>query len=128
MISVASTSIVNRSGTPSSSQNRARALACASRTASNIPSRRDLLDHPERRRVRRHRPEQHFLLTSRNETRDAFAARHFYGYRASITHHPQGETSKLYRALRGRLCAQLGVVLFAAALVAAVFPLRSQLW
>jgi hypothetical protein len=31
-------------------------------------------------------------------------------------------TESLYRALRGRLSAQLGVVLFAAALVAAVFP------
>lgn len=37
-------------------------------------------------------------------------------------------TESLYRALRARLSAQLGVVLFAAALVAAVFPLRSQLW
>ncbi|MGO9976369.1 MAG: response regulator transcription factor [Solirubrobacteraceae bacterium] len=37
-------------------------------------------------------------------------------------------TESLYRALRGRLYAEVGVVLFAAALVAAVFPLRSQLW
>jgi DNA-binding CsgD family transcriptional regulator len=34
----------------------------------------------------------------------------------------------LYRALRRRLAAEIGVVLYAAALVAAVFPLRSQLW
>jgi DNA-binding CsgD family transcriptional regulator len=37
-------------------------------------------------------------------------------------------TESLYRALRGRLCTEVGVVLFATALVAAVFPLRSQLW
>jgi hypothetical protein len=36
-MSVASTSIVNRSGTPRRSQNRSRALACAARTASNRP-------------------------------------------------------------------------------------------
>jgi hypothetical protein len=113
--------------------------------------RPDPLDHPERGRVRRHRPEQHALLTSHAQVRDALAAvgehhrelpdhhprvmtttalleprqtqrqrarepdlprdptnqrrtrvrhqprsvrRHLYGYRASITHHPQGETSK----------------------------------
>jgi DNA-binding CsgD family transcriptional regulator len=37
-------------------------------------------------------------------------------------------TESLYRALRRRLAAEVGVVLYAAALVAAVFPLRSQLW
>ncbi len=37
-------------------------------------------------------------------------------------------TEWLYRALRRRLAAEAGVVLYAAALVAAVFPLRSQLW
>jgi len=37
VISVASTSIVNRTGTPRRSQNRSRALACAERTASNSP-------------------------------------------------------------------------------------------
>ena len=109
---------------------------------------RDPVDHPKRRRVRRHRPEQHVLLTDRTEVRHALAtighhhheiANHparvmtatplldrsqpqrqrlrephlvsdlgheraarmrdqtrsvrcdFYGYRASITHHPQGE-------------------------------------
>jgi DNA-binding CsgD family transcriptional regulator len=37
-------------------------------------------------------------------------------------------TERLYRALRRRLAVEIGVVLYAAALVAAVFPLRSQLW
>jgi DNA-binding CsgD family transcriptional regulator len=37
-------------------------------------------------------------------------------------------TESLYRALRRRMAAEVGVVLYAAALVAAVFPLRSQLW
>lgn len=37
-------------------------------------------------------------------------------------------TERLYRALRRGLAAEVGVVLYAAALVAAVFPLRSQLW
>ena len=37
VISVASTSIVNRSGAPCSSQNRSRARACAARSASSSP-------------------------------------------------------------------------------------------
>jgi hypothetical protein len=37
VISVASTSIVNRSGAPDNSQNRSRACACAQRTPSSIP-------------------------------------------------------------------------------------------
>jgi hypothetical protein len=109
---------------------------------------RDPVDDPERRRVRRHLPEQRILLTDRTQIRDALAAvdqhhrqvpdhparvmtttplldprkpprqrarephhlsdvrdqrragvrhqtpsvrRHFYGYRASIAHHLQGE-------------------------------------
>src|ERR1039458_537456 len=35
---------------------------------------RDPVDDPKRRRIRRHRPEQHLLLTDSTEVRDAFAA------------------------------------------------------
>jgi len=37
-------------------------------------------------------------------------------------------TKRLYCVLRRRLAAQIGIVLYATALVVAVFPLRSQLW
>ena len=36
--------------------------------------RRDPVDHPKRRRVRRHRPEQHLLLTNRTEISHTLAA------------------------------------------------------
>ena len=65
-ISVASRSIVSRAGAPASSHDRARARARARRAALQPAGvAGDRVDHPKRRRVRRHRPEQRRLIAHR---------------------------------------------------------------
>ena len=66
MISVASTSIVSRSGAPCSSQNAlARPRVRGAQRVQQLRVARDPVDHPKRGRVRRDRPEQRLLVAHR---------------------------------------------------------------